>query len=408
MFILALVLAIFAGSFETAKASSADISLSVDTQSVEVGDRLTLYLSINADILPGNFECFISYDCEVFEYIAGPEFVSGGEGLLKLSDTPSTSESNYRKYALSFKAAGRGTCEFGIQGSPELYEFEEGYLMSVAANSVEVTVSAPYTAPSDATLADLRVSPGSLIPEFGQTIMEYTVAVDNSTDKLIISAHPTELSSKVTIEGNSELSVGQNRIVITVTAESGDEKKYVIYCVREEAAAEAVTPTPATVLDESSGTPGLKVVDGVTYIYGKFDFEVCSIPEGFSMPEGYQATSVVMNGQAVTAYVNSDQPDGDFIIMVLKNHDGEPGLYCYDRVEKTIQRYESGSLTSRIDIEKKIEQSDLDRAQMEEYESKISTLTLIVIILCAVCAMLMVFVIRLFLTRRHESGDELR
>ncbi|MBP5160035.1 MAG: cadherin-like beta sandwich domain-containing protein [Lachnospiraceae bacterium] len=390
-----------------ARASSADIVISTDTPSVSVGDRVNIFITVTSEILSGNFEAMFTYDRDLFEYLGGPECVAGGDGTLKITDNPEEPKLTERRYALQFKAAARGTGEFGFLYSPELYEYEEGYLMSVAVVTTSVEVTSPVVASSDATLADLRCNPGTLDPEFDAKKTEYKVFVGNETTKLIVSAHASDLASTISLEGNNDLIVGQNRITVTVTAENGNEMKYVIYCVREEL---PTTPTPEPTVSETEveadpSMVGLKNIDGVIYIYGRYEFKACELPKDFNLPEGYEKTAVVMNGEAVTAYAKTDAPDDAYLLMVLENENGEPGLYCYDRVEKTIQRFESGSLTSRIAVTANESYSEIDKEVIREYEQKVGVLTFVIIILCALCALLLIFVIRLFLRTRRRGDD---
>ncbi len=407
--LMAVLVVLFAGlsATRTAHASSANIVVSSDVSSASVGDRVNIFITVESEVPVGNFEAVFTYDRDLFEYLGGPECVAGGDGMLKINDSPEEPSLAGRKYALQFKATGRGTGEFGFLYSPELYEYEEGYLMSVAVVTASVEVTSATVAASDAGLADLRCNPGTLDPSFDEKKTEYKVFVPFETTKLIVSAHAKELTSTISIEGNNDLIVGQNRITVTVTAENGNEMKYVIYCVREDAAA---TPTPEpevheTEVEADSRIVGLKNIDGVIYIYGRYEFKACELPKDFNLPEGYEKTAVVMNGEAVTAYAKTDAPDDAYLLMVLENENGEPGLYCYDRVEKTIQRFESGSLTSRIAVTANESYSEIDKEVIREYEQKVGVLTFVIIILCALCALLLIFVIRLFLRTRRRGDD---
>lgn len=392
---------------QKAYAASAEMNFECDVQEAVVGDVITVYLTIKAEVLPGNFEGYISYDSEVFEYRDGPACISGSEGMLKVNDMVVDSTMNSRRYMMTFEAIGRGECEFSLLGSPELYEFEDGYLMSVASSPLVVDVKAKSTASDETGLAGLRISPGALIPEFNENMTEYTTSVENNVTRLIVSAHAKELSADVSIDGGDNLAVGENRITITVTAPSGAEKMYVIICTRAEAG-ETVEPDEDPGASEEEKLVGLKNVEGSTFIFGKYEYLVCDIPEDFVSPEGYVETAVVLDGISVTAYVREDKTDDDFLLMILQHGDSSPDLYCYDRVEKTIQRFASGSLTNIITVQKP--QQDTNPVQTggeEVVQQDITGLVLAIVVLCAICAILLVLTIRLFMKNKGMNTDDL-
>ena len=76
---------------------------------------------------------------------------------------------------------------------------------------------------------------GTLSPEFNEDITSYEVTLPNEITKLALSALPQIDSSKVTIKGNDNLIVGQNKVTITVTAQDGSEKIYTITVTRQSA-----------------------------------------------------------------------------------------------------------------------------------------------------------------------------
>ena len=130
-----------------AYASSADIILSVDTSDINRGDYFTVTVEIDAEVLPGDFEGYLIYPAQTVKYISGPGMVSGDNGILKIEDHVTLSERNTRKYALIFKAVDSGEALIVLRDNPELYEFEEGYLMSVSCNELILKIGADY-APS--------------------------------------------------------------------------------------------------------------------------------------------------------------------------------------------------------------------------------------------------------------------
>ncbi len=82
-----------------AHASSADITISSDSEVYHKGDTVTVSIEIEADVLPGDFEGYLLYPEDVLTYVSGPGIVSGGEGILKINDQVNSETRNSRKYS---------------------------------------------------------------------------------------------------------------------------------------------------------------------------------------------------------------------------------------------------------------------------------------------------------------------
>ena len=86
---------------------------------------------------------------------------------------------------------------------------------------------------SNADLEILAVEYFELTPEFDKNVTNYFVEVSNKVDKLNIFAVPVDEDAKNNISGNENLKVGNNKIIISVTARDGvTEKKYYINAYR--------------------------------------------------------------------------------------------------------------------------------------------------------------------------------
>lgn len=82
-------------------------------------------------------------------------------------------------------------------------------------------------------LSSIKISDGTLSPEFNRETTEYTINFDDENtiknlDKIKITATAEDKKSKVTGTGEKALTEGDNKFSITVTSESGDTRTYVI------------------------------------------------------------------------------------------------------------------------------------------------------------------------------------
>ena len=82
-------------------------------------------------------------------------------------------------------------------------------------------------------LSSIKISDGTLSPEFNRETTEYTINFDDENtiknlDKIKITATAEDKKSKVTGTGEKALTEGDNKFSIKVTSESGDTRTYVI------------------------------------------------------------------------------------------------------------------------------------------------------------------------------------
>jgi len=105
----------------------------------------------------------------------------------------------------------------------------------VAEQTYTVTIAAEF-ASSDATLAGIIVSPGTLTPAFDAAVMDYTVLVPYGTTSVAVGATATdEENADVTGTGNIDVSSGAGTATIVVTAEDGETKKTYTVVITVEA-----------------------------------------------------------------------------------------------------------------------------------------------------------------------------
>ena len=81
---------------------------------------------------------------------------------------------------------------------------------------------------ANANLETLAIRQGTLIPEFSDVqYTEYRVEIDNSIETIDILAIPQNQNANVTIQKDDVMQIGDNKILINVTAEDGiTNKKY--------------------------------------------------------------------------------------------------------------------------------------------------------------------------------------
>ena len=96
----------------------------------------------------------------------------------------------------------------------------------------EYTINVTKTdnvAKANTNLETLAVEYFTLFPEYNANVTNYNVEVSNLTNDLNILAIPEDEDAKVDISGNKNLKTGNNKVIISVTAENGiTQKGYII------------------------------------------------------------------------------------------------------------------------------------------------------------------------------------
>lgn len=410
IFICTLLITLLLLPHTICQAASATLNLSTDTESAVVGDEITISLSVSSDAMLGDFEAYITYNADILEFKNDASFIAGGEGLLKLTDKNTVNQESSRKYIMKFTAKAIGISEIAIKDKAEIYDLDSGLAMSVSSNRLEINVSAAKTASDNTNLKSLKISPGVLTPDFDKAETEYKADLKYEDEKLILSAVPEDENANVTIEGNEKLIAGNNKIIIKVKAESGDTKDYIISVTRNEEdkqetdeinesdgtdTNDSQTQEDNNIENKTTGIGNVLIIkDGEDlYIQNGFRYRILEPGEDVAIPGGYIKTSLLLDNVPVTAYTLINDLDNDYLLLYAMNADGESGFYQYDRKEATLQRYTKG-----IEGNKVVKSPDL--IQSDEYKAKLITMGIVLTVLGAICILLSVALIRVYLKKK--------
>lgn len=108
---------------------------------------------------------------------------------------------------------------------------QESQVPQVTAVSTTQTVT--YKGDSNNYLSSLVVEGYELSPAFLKTSNTYFVNVASDVTSLDITAEAEDSGAKVRIYGDGDLQVGENKVLVSVTAENGDVRIYRIYVKKE-------------------------------------------------------------------------------------------------------------------------------------------------------------------------------
>jgi len=387
-FIASLILIAAAGLLRPLKvfAASGSIGFLIEETEINVNQTFSVYLTIDADVDIGDFGCYIYYDESKLQYRSGSDCVQGGDGYLKISVSNATTSSDNKKILMKFIAKAPGTVVFSASNA-KLYDFENGAAVSLSVSDASVTVKAAPEASTNSSLKSLRVSPGSLSPAFSKDVYEYRVEVGKDTGSIYVSAiaEDTEKAT-VGIYGYEHIYPGENTVTILVTAEDGSKTEYKIIVTKLETNAPTATPSPSP-----SPTPTETPVpektefewkveafeeNGGLYLTGNYKFTIVDKPSGVSIPTGHVETKLMISGRAITVYAPDTTDVVNYVLIYLKHEGDEAAFYKYDRIEKTIQRYNQDEIIIKREDDNTVSEQVLN--QLNEYQNTISLLGFII------------------------------
>lgn len=243
---------------------------------------------------------------------------------------------------------------------------------------------------SNNALSSLTVSAGTLTPAFDPAITEYTLSLPSQSDRLTITANPSD--SRATVQGDGDISLqdGESSLSVVVTAEDGSAKAYTITVQVAQAPtlfldyngqrlgvvkdvsqvtppagfapAEPITYSGDTLpiwtdvsgkrtlvylMDEKTSAQGFYLFSQTTGVQspylpilcGSVTYIYTDIPKELSAVPGLTPATVKAFGQTLNGWTYNDASLKDFCVLYLMDDAGSYGYYTYDSREETLQRF---------------------------------------------------------------------
>lgn len=263
------------------KAETAQISIKASATTCEIGTTITVELNISASATIMAYDMVLTYNKDVLEFVSASNDGSGGGGnLMWMARTEGKQTVTFKTTAVGKADIKASFTKIGV-GSDTNPQRTDG--------SCSITVNPKYVASSNNNLASLTVGGATLSPAFNAATTTYSCNVGANVSTLVVTAKQADSKAKVAVAGNTNLKYGRNEIVVTVTAENGAVKKYVIVCNRATPPAEQTTAAPSqpeTVIENPK-----VIVDDV--IYHIIVNPAAELPAGFTSQNfDYKGTSV--------------------------------------------------------------------------------------------------------------------
>ncbi len=285
-------------------------------------------------------------------------------------------------------------------GSPIMvYDDELELPMSVFSDSLEIEVNPIQTASENAYLSSLKISPAELSPEFKKNVEEYRASVGYDIDRLVVDALPEDGKATIRITGNDLLEEGENKVIVTVIAEAGNNIEYTIDVMKESAPEEGVDISPITPDNKHGSFDIVRIADDTFVIYGG-KYKLIEPPVDVDIPSGYTKTKIIISGISIPVFA-PEQLNNEFLLIYAENELGEAGLYRYDKVEKTMQRY----IRELTPVNEADNGYDEELINSEKYQTNLNILAIIIALLSVLCIVFVILSIRLFMKLKGYGDD---
>lgn len=329
-------------------AASASVAFSTTGSDFAVEDEFMVTLTAESSAGISGFQTYVAYDTTMLELTDTGRNVSGGDGLIFISDLDG--DEQIRDYHMKFRAIAQGETEVYISDTIYMYSGSASQQMSVSKNTLKLKIGEQQVVENDNSknLEKLSISEGELVPVFDPKISDYQVTVSLDVDVLYIDAKARLKACTVKISGNDNLQEGDNLATVVVTGKDGTQKTYNIHIKKMTKEEEILQQEEEEVLDEEEemvvgNSVSIKEKDGVWYLNSNVSLEVVPVPETSLIPSGYVESVLSVDGKKFAVYVPEGDSSSEFVLIYGRMGNKEATFYRYDRIEQTVQRYENDS-----------------------------------------------------------------
>lgn len=285
-------------------------SVTTNGGNYEVGQSVKIPVKYTADAGLFAVEVKATYNSSVLrlESVSGVSAsdVQNKNGTINFIDDNFSNDSRTSSYTLNFTAiaAGNSNISISVTGSDGDKEFP-------ASASAAITVVTPKPS-SNANLASIKLSSGSLSPAFNANTTNYTATVKYSVESITITGAVADGGATYTGGGTFALAVGDNQRALTVTAADGTKKTYTINIKR------------MTEQETADAEQAARDADPLLVIINSVDYTIVNNFEGITIPAGFTQATATRKESEITV-LNDDA--GKYQICYLVDANGENGAF---------------------------------------------------------------------------------
>lgn len=373
------------------KVDAATISVKGTTATGTVGGNITVKVTISESKGLGSFEYSLDYDSSKLQLLSGSTHVVGY--VDREGETSKT-------YTYSFRVKGTGSTTISVVNT-SVAAWDETITSPTDSTTINLInsseISKNYS--KDNNLKSLEIEGYNLSPSFDKNTTNYQVEVPSDVTKVNVKAVVNDSKAKVSGIGEIEVKEGTNTINVVVTSESGATKTYTIvvnvkekdpikvkvnneklsvvrktdelkdlvkdYYVEstikigdEEVPAykiEALNLTLVALKDDKGKIKLYIYEDGEYILYQELSSGNITIHilNNGKFPSNYKKYKTKINKEDYLVYkINKNSKY--YLVYGENVETGKKGLYLYDSIDKTLQRYydeEVNQLNDKLEID---------------------------------------------------------
>lgn len=341
--------------------NESNAAISASSKTVNSGESVSISISSNIPVC--SYIITMTSD-------GGLTFVNSsggtGAGTKTITDASSSGMTSLATYTLKAPVVSSDTT-YTVSFSASAMEDENLTAIANDSATAKITVKAPVTATredpsevgktpapstsnttnkpsttteekksSDATLKQLIVAEGAILPEFNPETKEYALNVSNEITALNITAISNNSKAAVNIEGNSDLKNGENKITITVIAEDGTTNVYIINVTRQKVNI-SLTSLKITYIDEDGNVKELLLnptfdpaileynLEELSYLINSLDIKAIANLEGAiveikgndNLAEGQNTITITIAMKAEPAIEGEEQEQDEVLVYTI-------------------------------------------------------------------------------------------
>ncbi len=297
---------IFIAAYKTI-AYAANVNGSISSANAVIGENVTLTVNLSSNIEIFGFDVYIQYDASKLDFVSGSSDiarVNGENGRIRLYSDDCSSKNVTA--TLVFKAKEAGSHNVYLTADSSVYDSDVVKMNLIASTGV-ITATSEAPVSADNNLKDLTVyvedengntTNGWFWPAFNKDTTQYYLNVEGNAKKLAITANANSGTSTVSLN-NPELVVGNNNINITVKAQDGSTKTYVIAVTKAERETESESQTESKNPDETTG--GDQNTSNKKVTIGNKTYTITDYNNEMTLPEGYEIVDYDYKGNNIKA-----------------------------------------------------------------------------------------------------------
>ena len=326
---LFILLTSFGIAVTKAEAASATISVTASPTKVVVGNTVTVTVKLSSASSLGawNFDVMASSNLTLT--------YSSFQNSLYVADVASSTNQKSKTYTFKFKAKSSGTATVAIKNSYVL-DYDENVMSTTNGSRTISIITQKQLEDSyskNNNLASLSIQGATLSPEFNKDVLEYTTELPPETTKINIEASVEDKKASVAGVGEIDVTDGNNRLEVKVTAENGTVKTYVINAV-------------------------VKEYNPIEVKIGESKYTVVRKKAMLEAPRNYTETTITMNDEQIPAFTNEITK---FTLIGLKDSEGNIDYYIYDQSNDTYTLYMELSFDKLVFYPMEVDAKDISK-----------------------------------------------